>query len=115
MHGLARKPMKNLNMPSQKEAGQIDEKVTNMSDDYYVLTTTDNPWNPFTHFMEWYNFDTTYVYPSCTSLIARKAFTSPEFPESMNDLAIKDAIDDICRLNPNGKYRRIYRDGFHDE
>ena len=26
-----------------------------MEDDYYVLTTTDNPWNPFTHFMEWYN------------------------------------------------------------
>lgn len=86
-----------------------------MEDNYYVLTTTDNPWNPFTHFMEWYNYDTTYVRPSCTSLIARRARTSPDLPETMNDLAIKDAIDEICKENVTGKYRRIYRDGFHGE
>lgn len=80
----------------------------------YMLTTTDNPWNPFTHFMEWYNYDETYGYHTC-SFLARIARTSPDLPETMNDLAIKDAIDTICKENVTGKYRRIYRDGFHGE
>ena len=31
------------------------------------------------------------------------------------NLDLKKAIDTICKENVTGKYRRIYRDGFHGE
>lgn len=36
--------------------------------DEYMLTTVDNPWNPFTHFREWYVYDIMHGYHTLSYL-----------------------------------------------
>lgn len=64
----------------------------------YMLTTIDNPFDPFDQFDEWYNFDETKGYCTC-GLIARIAKTSDSLPESMNLEEIYRAFDEIIDMN----------------
>ncbi len=43
----------------------------------YMLTTVDNPFSPFTQWVEWYAYDTASGYHTC-ALLARIAITSDE-------------------------------------
>ena len=45
-----------------------------------MLTTVDNPFNPFEEFDKWYNYDISKGYDTC-GLVARLTQTSSEFPE----------------------------------
>ena len=36
-----------------------------MTEKQAMLSTADNPWNPFTNFNEWYAFDVVHGYNSC--------------------------------------------------
>ena len=64
----------------------------------YMLTTIDNPYNPFTQFDDWYNFDESKGYCTCAYL-ARVAKTSDSLPESMNIEEITRAMDEIVNVN----------------
>lgn len=75
-----------------------------------MLTTVDNPFNPFTEFDEWFAFDRSKGYNTCC-LLARVANTSEELPENLNDLIVKQAIDDIVKTNVTGLYRKVGIDG----
>lgn len=59
-----------------------------------MLTTKDNPYNPYTHFDEWYVFDETHGYHSC-SYLAHVTKTSDELSPTDNEAAIDAAIDEI--------------------
>ena len=66
-----------------------------------MLTTTDNPYDPYVQFDQWFNFDESHDYHSC-ALLSRLA---PVF----NDLSIGDynelietAIDSIVLNVPTG-------------
>ena len=59
-----------------------------------MLTTIDNPYNPFKNYDDWYAFDVQHGYFTCAYL-ARVAKTSDELSEADNDIAIEDAIDEI--------------------
>lgn len=73
-----------------------------------ALTTVDNPYNPFTHFDDWYAFDESKGY--CTSgYLARIAKTSDELSEAMNNDAIDEAMDQIIELHPDGFYKKVYK------
>lgn len=72
----------------------------------YVLTTADNPWNPGTHFKEWYAFDVSHGY-NTLSYLARIANTSEELTDEENEILIDNAIDEIISLNLTGNYRRV--------
>ena len=80
------------------------------------LTTTDNPWDPFTQFDQWFGFDSSKGYMTCQYL-ARLAPQSSEVSEEVNDAELERFIDDACRLNlvPTNEigiqYRKVYRDG----
>ena len=74
-----------------------------------LLTTTDNPYNPHTHWDEWYAFDTSKGYHT-GGYIARIAKSSDELSETDQDLAYEEAIDEILKLNVNGLYKKIYED-----
>jgi len=74
--------------------------------DEVMLTTVDNPFNPFTHFEEWQRFDEGKGYFTCNYL-ARIAVTSNELSEADESEAIENAIDEIVRLNVLGIYRKI--------
>ena len=65
-----------------------------------MLTTLDNPFNPFTQFDEWYDYDVT----SCANsmaLLSRLALTCDEFTDEENDEIIEEACDTICNLDAN--------------
>jgi hypothetical protein len=64
-----------------------------------MLTTKDNPYNPFTHFNDWFMFDELKGYHTC-GYIDRIAQTSEDLPDSVNKLIIDTAIEEIIALEP---------------
>jgi hypothetical protein len=72
----------------------------------YMLTTVDNPFNPFTHFDEWLAWDTKAGY-NTSSLLARVAVVSESLSEPDQALAIQQAIDEIVTENVTGMYRKV--------
>jgi hypothetical protein len=58
------------------------------------LTTGDNPWNPFTQFESWYDFDERKMYRTCGK-VAEKANYSHCLTDHENDLATIRAIEDV--------------------
>jgi hypothetical protein len=71
-----------------------------------MLTTTDNPYDPFTQFDEWYAYDTGKGYNTC-SYLARIAKTSDELSQQDEDIAIESAIDEIVAHNILGIYKKV--------
>lgn len=72
----------------------------------YKLTTIDNPYSPFTQFDEWYAFDESQGYHTC-SYLARVTHTSGELSQDDENDIYQDAIKEIVRLNITGKYRLV--------
>jgi hypothetical protein len=72
----------------------------------HMLTTIDNPYNPFTQFDEWLQFDESSGYFTIQYL-ARLTLTSPDLSEADESVAIENAIDEIVRENINGMYRKV--------
>lgn len=71
-----------------------------------ALTTTDNPYDPFTQFDAWFRFDEDKGYHSCAYL-ARIARTSDQLSAVENEQEIERAIDDIVKYNPLGIYKKV--------
>ena len=59
-----------------------------------MLTTIDNPFDPFDDFSSWFLYDIEKGYNTC-SYLARIAKTSEQFTEKENDEEIERAIDEI--------------------
>ncbi|MDD3288125.1 MAG: hypothetical protein PHX43_03870 [Alphaproteobacteria bacterium] len=78
-----------------------------MSDEF-MLTTIDNPFDPFTQWDEWRRYDEDMGYFTC-SYLARIAKTSDDLSEADYNEAVDDAIEEIVKLNINGMYRKTYR------
>lgn len=79
--------------------------------DEVMLTTIDNPYNPFVQFDEWFAFDESKGYCTCEYL-ARVARTSDELSPEDEALAINTAIDEIVELNILGIYKKVTRKDF---
>jgi hypothetical protein len=74
-----------------------------------MLTTTDNPFDPFTQNDEWTAYDESAGhYTNC--FLARVAKLSNELSPEDESIAIEMAIDSIIKENVNGLYRRVYID-----
>lgn len=76
---------------------------------YAMLSTVDNPFNPFKQFDEWFAFDCSKGYFTC-NFLARIANLSNELPDNVNDFILQQAIDDICEQNVSGLYCKVYKD-----
>ena len=63
-----------------------------------MLSTVDNPYNPFDDFSSWYMYDVEKGYNSC-SYLARIAKTSEQFTEQENDEEVERAIDEIIEYD----------------
>jgi len=72
------------------------------------LTTNDNPFDFFTQFDDWYRFDESKGYHTC-SYIARIAKVSNDLSDLDNENEIARAIDEILSLNLTGNYKKIER------
>ena len=71
-----------------------------------MLTTIDNPFNPFTEFDKWLEFDRSKGYFTCEYL-ARIVATSDELSDEDQRIAIETAIDEIVEMNVTGNYKKI--------
>lgn len=71
-----------------------------------MLTTVDNPHDPFTKFDEWYAFDEAAGYHS-SALLARIVRSSDDLSEADQSLAIEQAIDEVVEENVLGIYRKV--------
>jgi len=76
------------------------------NDDTYMLTTTDNPFNPFVEFDKWLSFDAQKGYNTC-GLLARLTITSNELSETDQELAIYEAMDKIVKENYYGVHKKV--------
>ena len=74
----------------------------------FMLTTFDNPYDPFTEFDQWFHFDLEKGYNSC-GYLARITRTSEEFTEKENNLEIEKAIDKIIQYDPFNIYKKVSR------
>jgi hypothetical protein len=74
-----------------------------------MLTTEDNPFDPFTEYNEWYVFDERSGYHTCAYL-ARIERTSDEMSEGDQAIAHEAAIDEIVEMNLLGIYKKVSRD-----
>ena len=72
----------------------------------HMLTTIDNPYNPFTQFDEWFQFDEAAGY-NTPQYLARIAISSPDLSEADQSVALENAIDEIVELNVLGIYRKV--------
>lgn len=79
-----------------------------------MLTTIDNPFNPFTQYDEWRRYDEDEGYFT-NEYLARIATVSYEMPQEVYDQEFTRAIDEIVNLNILGIYKKVtpedYKDG----
>ena len=73
-----------------------------------MLSTIDNPYDPFDNFSSWYMFDVESGYNSCAYL-ARIAKTSEQFTDTENDEEIERAIDEIIQYHFRNIYVKVKR------
>ena len=71
-----------------------------------MLTTFDNPYNPFEQFNLWFLFDVEKGYNSCSKL-ARIAQTSDEMSEKEVNEEIERAIDEIIKYDFMNVYKKV--------
>lgn len=74
-----------------------------------MLTTYDNPHDPFDDFAAWFAFDAIAGY-NTPGLLARILIDSDELSEEDEDRAIELAIDEIILYNVTGNLRKVERE-----
>ena len=72
-----------------------------------MLTTSDNPHDPFTDYDSWENFDIQNGY-NTSSYLARIVKSSDDLSEEDQNMAINDAIDEIIAFNVTGNYKKVF-------
>lgn len=72
----------------------------------YMLTTIDNPFNPFEQFTSWFLFDVEKGYNSC-SYLARIAKLTDDMTEDEVDAEIERAINEIIKYDFTNKFIRV--------
>jgi hypothetical protein len=81
--------------------------------DEYMLTTVDNPFDPFTRFDEWLAYDTRKGY-NTAGMLDRIANVSSDLSEPDQALAIQNAIDEIVKENVLGKWIKVSKNDTRD-
>jgi hypothetical protein len=75
------------------KGGTMEKEIKPM-----LLTTSDNPFNPFTQQEDWEAFDRDHGY-NCSAYLARVAFTSPDLPQDEYTKAVNDAVLSIIEFS----------------
>lgn len=76
-----------------------------------MLTTNDNPYNPFDQFALWLLFDKEKGYNTCEYL-ARIVQLSDDLSEKEVDDETERAIDEIIKYDPFGIYMKVTKESF---
>ena len=73
-----------------------------------MLTTFDNPYDPFDDFVQWFMFDIEQGYNTCSKL-ARIARSSEEFSTIEDKRETERAIDEIIDYDFLNIYKKVSR------
>ena len=87
-------------------AKDTSSALTNYNNSKFELTTIDNPYDPFTQYLDWWLFDNRKGYNS-SAYLARIAHTSDQLSEIENNEEIERAIDEILSMDILGIYRKV--------
>lgn len=71
-----------------------------------MLTTVDNPYDPYTQWDDWFAFDFRHGH-NTPGLLARLINDSDELSEGDRAWQRDQVIDEIVERNETGKYRRV--------
>lgn len=74
----------------------------------YMLTTVDNPYDPFNQFDEWYAWDRDAGYHT-PSLLGRIVWVSNDISEADQHMQVQSAIDEIVEMNVSGMHKKVRR------
>ncbi len=83
--------------------------MANKKDPVFMLTTVDNPYNPFEEWIPWYMQDIKLGHDTC-GLLARMCFTA----DGINDEAELYAMRRIVKNNFSGKHIIVTQDTFDE-
>lgn len=71
-----------------------------------MLTTADNPYNPFEQFIPWFLFDVEKGYNTC-GYLGRIVHISDKYTEQERTAAINEGIDEIIKNDFMNIYKKI--------
>jgi len=74
-----------------------------------MLTTFDNPYDPFDQFIPWFLFDIEKGYYTC-SYLGRIARISDQLSDAENDMEVERAIDEIIKYDFRNIYKKVVRE-----
>ncbi len=80
--------------------------MEDLNNEEYMLSTIDNPWNPFTNFTDWFSFDTLRGY-NCCGRLAVYSNSSTEMSEDDMNEEDQRAIDRVIAEDPFGIYCKV--------
>ena len=83
-------------------------------DNECMLTTVDNPYNPFEQFTSWLLFDKEKGYDTCEYL-ARVANITDDLSQKEIDAEVERAIDEIILYNPLDIYRKVWKNPVNNQ
>lgn len=75
----------------------------------YAVTTMDNPWNPFTEYEKWQDWDNKNGYTT-NEWLALYALTSSSLDDETNEQIAANGINDFLAFNPFGIHFKVYKD-----
>ena len=78
-------------------------------DNETMLTTFDNPFDPFEDFTSWWMFDIEKGYNTC-SYVDRIAHVTDDMTQKEVNEGIERAIDEIIQFNPLNIYKKVKRE-----
>lgn len=81
-----------------------------MPNDDFMLTTFDNPFNPFDNFDIWWKMDLVLGH-DCCGVLARNSNVSDVASDDVNDRLIDEAMNRICKSEPT-IYRKVSRSDY---
>lgn len=73
-----------------------------------MLTTFDNPYDPFEDFTSWWLFDTEKGY-DCCSRLARIANITEDMTQKEVDEETERAMDEIIKYDPLNIYKKVQK------
>ena len=74
-----------------------------------MLTTIDNPFDPFTQFDLWFQFDERKGYHTC-QFLAKVSKASSDMSDADYEQEIERAIDEIVKFNVRGIDKKVTND-----
>lgn len=72
----------------------------------YLLTTIDNPYDPFDQFDDWFRFDMDMGYNTC-AYVDKIARTSDQLSDEENRIEMSRALDEIIKYDFMNIYVKV--------